>query len=505
MSRIGDSHWTAGSLMSARFSLTSLRAGSTTSTSTSTSSPAAITRLCGWALLLLTVLLISTWWTDTFEILVVQTSSSAIKQSSTVPIDHSHSSFIDTSSQQDVLDGGGDNNGGDMIDRVVVPDDEDEDGSENTTQDLRTSTFTSSEDEVRGGGGEEQVHPDNDDEEEEEAGLKDWMSPVSSNANHGGKGWMNDRKNDTSPTEELRNSTQSSGGNNNSSAIEPDIEFSQTNATTTSKGETIKPILNRNESSEAAINAQAVPYSEDQDPPGFKKPLRVYSNSYVERGRPMSDADKQELTEKWGTWLVPLEEDSYRTRPTNDFYAQYPNRDIPYSQFPSNAWQRDQEYLSQFLTQGLALVQRSMEAILTEYGHGLNKEPTKSIEERSKSFRLAITDTIQDFAAKSPQVGGKTTLSSWDGLVRRLLHAIVTEDRFVVVMGGHSAAAGHGNHFVQSYTLQIQKILEPIMARLGVTMTAHNIANGGLGTSQSCLAAGDLYGDHVDVLLYDSG
>jgi hypothetical protein len=35
-------------------------------------------------------------------------------------------------------------------------------------------------------------------------------------------------------------------------------------------------------------------------------------------------------------------------------------------------------------------------------------------------------------------------------MVRRVLHAVMTEDTFTV-MGGHSAAAAHGNHFQQSY------------------------------------------------------
>jgi hypothetical protein len=47
-------------------------------------------------------------------------------------------------------------------------------------------------------------------------------------------------------------------------------------------------------------------------------------------------------------------------------------------------------------------------------------------------------------------------------MVRRVLHAVMTEDTFTV-MGGHSAAAAHGNHFQQSYTTQIQESL-----RLGV-------------------------------------
>ena len=49
------------------------------------------------------------------------------------------------------------------------------------------------------------------------------------------------------------------------------------------------------------------------------------------------------------------------------------------------------------------------------------------------------------------------TTRSWKGLQRRLLHAIMTQDSFVLSMGGHSAAARHGNRFLPSYTLQVQE------------------------------------------------
>lgn len=40
--------------------------------------------------------------------------------------------------------------------------------------------------------------------------------------------------------------------------------------------------------------------------------------------------------------------------------------------------------------------------------------------------------------------GGWTTERSFNGLVRRLTHAMMTSDTFTVVMAGHSAAAGEG-------------------------------------------------------------
>lgn len=95
-------------------------------------------------------------------------------------------------------------------------------------------------------------------------------------------------------------------------------------------------------------------------------------------------------------------------------------------------------------------------------------------------------------------------MKSLKGLARRMLHAMMTNDTFTIVLGGHSAAAGHGNHFLQSYMMQCHKVLEPIFARVGVKLVTKNMAQGGLGTLQHSLGSGSIYGDDVDVLLWDS-
>lgn len=169
-------------------------------------------------------------------------------------------------------------------------------------------------------------------------------------------------------------------------------------------------------------------------------------HTYQRRGQPMSDAARAAMEEKWGVWkLVDTKE-----RPKEDFYKDYPNRDVPIDKFPSNAWQLDKDYLPKFLDEGIKLVQRAQDAILAEYG-----KTDGPWEERSKMFHVEKIDTLEGKddlvpgkggrgARESHSQGGWTTPSSWAGLQRRLLHAIMTEDVFVFAMGGHSAAAGHG-------------------------------------------------------------
>ena len=123
----------------------------------------------------------------------------------------------------------------------------------------------------------------------------------------------------------------------------------------------------------------------------------------------------------------------------------YPNRDVPRAKFPANAWQTDTAYVEEFLTQGLALVDRAKKSILEEYG---NLSDIFKVEHIPDAELLEATglQTGKRGAAGRPSVtqGGWTTPRSWDGLVKRLLHAVMTEDSFVFAMAGHSSAAGHG-------------------------------------------------------------
>jgi hypothetical protein len=158
----------------------------------------------------------------------------------------------------------------------------------------------------------------------------------------------------------------------------------------------------------------------------------------------MPEVLAKELTSKWGEWKKMNKE-----RPQHDFYKDYPNRDVPRDKFPSNAWQLDKDYMKQFLTQGKDLVMRAMEAILAEYGHGVDDEPGVSFADRAAMFNLrrynlAETKLDKNGGLDVAQDGGWTTDRSWEGLKRRILHAIMTEDSFNFAMAGHSSSAGHG-------------------------------------------------------------
>jgi hypothetical protein len=219
--------------------------------------------------------------------------------------------------------------------------------------------------------------------------------------------------------------------------------------------------------------------------------------TYTKRARVLDKDAQQELINRWGQWNFT----GHRSLLSEDFYQSYPNRDVPRKEFPAHAWQIDKGYLSGFLSEALALVQRAQDAILAEYG----QPSSDSWEERAKMFAIDYHNenlegtTLKDNKGNAivNEGGGWTTPESWKVLKRRLLHAVMTEDSFVFAMGGHSSSAGHGNHFQQSYTLQVQWILEAVFARLGVRHQARNFGNGGLGTVQNGMGSGSVYGPDV--------
>lgn len=102
------------------------------------------------------------------------------------------------------------------------------------------------------------------------------------------------------------------------------------------------------------------------------------------------------------------------------------------------------------------MIDRAKEAIYTEYGHGKppKGQPPLSPEELSRRRHMFHWELLDLATAKEPPaefakkggrgIGGWTTKRSQEGLVRRLLHAMLTSDTFTVVLGGHSAAAGQG-------------------------------------------------------------
>jgi len=240
--------------------------------------------------------------------------------------------------------------------------------------------------------------------------------------------------------------------------------------------------------------------------PEYQFPKEQYTTDTLPWTRPISDEEEEVLIEKWGKWhFWDGDPDS---RPTEDYMAPFPNRDCPFDDFPDTAWQADAVYVNHMLDSAGELVARAKEAVYTEYGYGPREDiDHDQLKTRMEMFKLTIIDLEDPNVSQPPESlnqGGWSTRRSLAGLARRLLHAMMTNDTFTIVIGGHSAAAGHGNHFLQNYAMQMYKALKPIFDRVGVELIVRNEAQGGLGTMQHGLGSGDIYGDNVDMLIWDS-
>jgi len=242
---------------------------------------------------------------------------------------------------------------------------------------------------------------------------------------------------------------------------------------------------------------------------------------------PISTEKRDNLIDTWGGWH--FWDGDEETRPKDDDYiTKYSHLDIPGDDFPQDSWQTDAVYVNHYLDAADKLITRAMEAIFTEYGHG-KPLPPEGLANRMAMFHwdkdtdMSNNDNDNNADAESNDRhqatngggGGWTTKRSFDGLVRRLLHAMLTRDTFTVVVAGttgtSSSQSQRRNHFRQSYAMQFHRIMEPIFARLNVKLITHNMKMtndgtmlGGGALFGGGIGASDIYGQDIDLFLWDN-
>mmetsp|Transcript_20627 Transcript_20627/g.57276 ORF Transcript_20627/g.57276 Transcript_20627/m.57276 type:complete len:679 (+) Transcript_20627:301-2337(+) len=76
--------------------------------------------------------------------------------------------------------------------------------------------------------------------------------------------------------------------------------------------------------------------------------------------------------------------------------------------------------------------------------------------------------------------------------------------KYIWATGGHSAAAGHGNFFDETYTKVMEAAAQPIFAAAGLELEARNYAMGATSSaSEMSMCFKEIYGDDVDVFSWD--
>jgi hypothetical protein len=239
--------------------------------------------------------------------------------------------------------------------------------------------------------------------------------------------------------------------------------------------------------------------------------------SHLYKGKPKEELDTEQekyiekmkrVRKEWGAWDFQ-DPDPNKERKAANFNTPY--KDLKVSNFPESSWQADKDYNILFLKESKALVKRMQHAIYAEYGWPLTDDMSaEDLDKHEKAWKIQVIEATDPGHPKGHWAGSMTdgiaslTKSAMDGLVRKLLHAMMTHDDFYAVLAGHSAAAGHGNNFQQNRILTFQQIMEPVFDKLGMRLISRNMAMGGVGTLQFSFAGGDLYGE-ADIIEWDSG
>lgn len=94
-------------------------------------------------------------------------------------------------------------------------------------------------------------------------------------------------------------------------------------------------------------------------------------------------------------------------------------------------------------------------------------------------------------------------------LQMKIIQTLLEPDKevtFTWAVGGHSAAAGHGNLFKQAYANIIEESLRPIFESIGIQFYAKNYAMGGTKSApEVALCMESIFGPDVDIISWDYG
>ena len=218
--------------------------------------------------------------------------------------------------------------------------------------------------------------------------------------------------------------------------------------------------------------------------------------------------------------------------------------DMKSEDFPDESWQVDAVYVNHFLDAATKLVRRGQDAIFATYhGHGLVNVTVEEVDgdvygevanvdervaQKLDMFHLEEIDlssvrSAQHLSDKSPKwqkQGGWTTARSMDGLERRLLHAMMTNSNFTIVVTGSWQNMGYGgNHGWQSMAGVLDHLLSGLFEKLGMNLVVRaiglppktgiskeeqaDILQGGRSTLEHALGWSSIYGSDVDMVVWD--
>ena len=186
-----------------------------------------------------------------------------------------------------------------------------------------------------------------------------------------------------------------------------------------------------------------------------------------------------------------------------EFFDRFDFRDADPSDFPDFVWQKSSEYIESFLQEAQALVEATKEGIMREYNHinpGDREKAYFDVIIGEKEFKEGMAwDPPKKKNENSTRTEGIAYMpqKSWDGLIKKLLHAMITEDHFYVVVAGTEETYG-ANNFARTQAMQFNYIMEPVFHKLGMKLISRNMGTL-ISPVVSALGGADILGE-TDVL-----
>lgn len=215
------------------------------------------------------------------------------------------------------------------------------------------------------------------------------------------------------------------------------------------------------------------------------------------------DNQRQLMLQTYGGYTPPPD-DSHSSRYT---YNYPPYNDVEAKSFPHDSWQNNGEYQELWLKEASDLVLRVQRGIYAEYGEEFPESQSERLNGRLGVFvgdNFNVPSSQHGTALKDDgkRIATMAYLSSaaWDGLIRKLTHALMTHSEFYVVAVGPASHTYLGNNFFESHIHQFNYIMEPVFQRLGVQLISRNMGMEA-STIVSSLGGSSIYGE-ADILWY---
>lgn len=161
-------------------------------------------------------------------------------------------------------------------------------------------------------------------------------------------------------------------------------------------------------------------YMHDEHRSPFSSVLYDRTKAELDTEQKIHEEKMESIRAKYGAWNFK-DDNPIRQLPQ---FEEVEYKDMKNEDFPLNSWQMDQKYVRNLIQEGRALIARVREGVYAEYGWATETLNDEQKADRDEKWDINISDT------SSKSGIGWINKRGFDMLVRKLLHAMITNDEF---------------------------------------------------------------------------